>query len=129
VVAIFFMLIGSNILRRVTWTVAALLTPLMIIITGLGFFGFIVFEDQLSFVAVFFGTGPLALAVYTGLVQNVLSKATKYSLFDSTKEMSYIPLDDEMKSKGKAAVDVIGGRFGKAGGGVIQSTVFLLLPS
>jgi len=34
-----------------------------------------------------------------------------------------------MKSKGKAAVDVIGGRFGKAGGGVIQSTVFLLLPS
>jgi len=123
------MLIGSNILRRVTWTVAALLTPLMIIITGLGFFGFIVFEDQLSFVAVFFGTGPLALAVYTGLVQNVLSKATKYSLFDSTKEMSYIPLDDEMKSKGKAAVDVIGGRFGKAGGGVIQSTVFLLLPS
>lgn len=57
------MLIGSNILRRVTWTVAALLTPFMIVVTGLGFFGFIVFEDQLSFVAVFFGTGPLALAV------------------------------------------------------------------
>jgi len=71
------MLIGSNILRRVTWTVAAMLTPLMIVITGLGFFGFIVFEEQLSFVAVFLGTGPLALAVYTGLVQNVLSKATK----------------------------------------------------
>jgi AAA family ATP:ADP antiporter len=43
--AIFFMLIGSNILRRVTWSVAALLTPLMIVITGLGFFGFIVFEE------------------------------------------------------------------------------------
>jgi len=39
------MLIGSNILRRVTWSVAALLTPLMIVITGLGFFGFIVFEE------------------------------------------------------------------------------------
>jgi len=61
--AIFFMLIGSNILRRVTWSFAALLTPAMILITGIGFFGFIVFEKHLEFIAVFLGTGPLALAV------------------------------------------------------------------
>jgi len=128
--AIVFMLVGSNILRRVSWTVAALITPVMILITGILFFTFIVFSDTVGmWVAMFFGTGPLAMAVLVGMVQNVLSKATKYSLFDSTKEMSYIPLDDELKSKGKAAVDVVGGRFGKAGGGVIQSTVFLLIPS
>lgn len=57
------MLIGSNILRRVSWSFAALLTPAMILITGIGFFGFIVFEGQLEFIAVFLGTGPLALAV------------------------------------------------------------------
>lgn len=128
--AIFFMLIGSNILRRVSWSVAATFTPVMILFTGLAFFSFITYESTLGLeVAAFFSTGPLVLIVGIGMAQNVLSKATKYSLFDSTKEMSYIPLDDEMKTKGKAAVDVIGGRLGKSGGGLIQSTVFILMPS
>jgi len=128
--AIFFMLIGSNILRRVSWATAATFTPVMILCTGLAFFSFIVFDDSMGLeIAAFLGTGPLAMVVMIGMAQNVLSKATKYSLFDSTKEMSYIPLDDEMKTKGKAAVDVIGGRFGKSAGGLIQSTLFILVPS
>ncbi len=128
--AIFFMLIGSNILRKVSWSTAATFTPVMILCTGLAFFSFIVFDDSMGLqVAAFLGTGPLAMVVMIGTIQNVLSKATKYSLFDSTKEMSYIPLDDELKTKGKAAVDVIGGRFGKGGGAIIQSTFFLMFPT
>ncbi len=126
-VAIFFMLVGANILRMVSWSVAAIFTPLMILATGAAFFSFIIFESSFGLqVAAFLGTGPLAMIVVIGMMQNVLSKGVKYSLFDSTKEMSYIPLDDEMKTKGKAAVDVIGGRLGKAGGALIQSTAFLI---
>jgi AAA family ATP:ADP antiporter len=128
--AIFFMLVGSNILRRVKWKTAAMLTPLMTLITGASFFAFILFDEELiPYVSLITTVQPLALAITIGMIQNVLSKATKYSLFDSTKEMAYIPLDDELKSKGKAAVDVVGGRFGKSGGGIIQSTFFILFPA
>lgn len=128
--AIVFMIIGSNILRLVSWSTAALLTPLMILITGMAFFTFIVFDNQIAmYMSGILVSTPVAMAVAIGTVQNVLSKSTKYSLFDSTKEMAYIPLDDELKSKGKAAVEVVGGRLGKSGGAAIQSTLFILFPS
>ncbi|GHU11041.1 hypothetical protein FACS189449_01680 [Alphaproteobacteria bacterium] len=121
IATVLFMLIGTNILRRCTWFTAAMMTPITILGTGLIFFAFIIFRKELDPVISSFG-GLTVLGVVTavGLIQNVLSKGVKYSLFDPTKEQSYIPLDDELKSKGKAAVDVIGGRAGKSGGALIQ---------
>ncbi len=128
-VAIIVMIIGSNILRKLSWKTAAMITPLIILLTGVMFFGLIFFNDSISlYLTGILVSSPLVVAVNVGMVQNILSKATKYSLFDSTKEMSYIPLDNELKSKGKAAVDVIGGRLGKAGGAVIQSSFFIIFP-
>lgn len=66
------------------------------------------------------GTTPLMLAVMVGAAQNILSKGAKYALFDPCKEMAYIPLDSESKTKGKAAVDVIGNPLGKSGGSFLQ---------
>lgn len=130
IAAIAFMFVGSNILRRVSWQTAAMFTPLMMLVTGLAFFAFVFFGDVVSlYLTGILAYTPLQLAVMVGTAQNVLAKATKYSLFDATKEMSYIPLDEELKTKGKAAVDVVGGRLGKSGGGFIQSTFFLLIPS
>jgi AAA family ATP:ADP antiporter len=66
-----------------------MLTPLMMLITGLAFFAFILFATELDpYITMFTAMSPLVLAVTIGMVQNVLSKATKYSLFDSTKEMA-----------------------------------------
>ncbi|WP_032139269.1 ATP/ADP exchange transporter Tlc1 [Rickettsia tamurae] len=129
-VAIAFMLIGSNILRKVSWLTAAMITPLMMLITGVAFFAFIFFDSVIAMhLTGILASGPLALAVMIGMIQNVLSKGVKYSLFDATKNMAYIPLDKDLRVKGQAAVEVIGGRFGKSGGAIIQSTFFILFPA
>lgn len=92
----------------------------MIGVTGLGFFATNQFAGAMAPVAALVGMTPLMLSVILGAAQNILSKSSKYSLFDPCKEMAYIPLDQESKTKGKAAIDVIGNPLGKSGGALIQ---------
>lgn len=126
---IIMMIIGNNILRRLSWKSAALVTPVMVLLTSVVFFSFIMYSNVKSPFIPFMGTSLtlVMVAVLVGMFQNVLSKSTKYSLFDSTKQMAYIPLDSELKVKGQAAVEVIGGRAGKSGGAFIQSTLLMLV--
>ena len=57
------------------------------------FFALILFNDALVPMITSLGTTPLMLAVFVGAAQNIISKGSKYSLFDPCKEMAYIPLD------------------------------------
>jgi AAA family ATP:ADP antiporter len=116
--------IGSYILNFVSWRFAALLTPLAILLSGSIFYIFSIYQNEISGIITI---SPMTIAVISGFIQNVMSKATKYAFFDATKEIAYIPLDDNLKSKGKAAADIIGGRLGKSGGAVIQ-WIMLLVP-
>ena len=129
VCSMIFMLLSAHILRIFGWFIGAMFTPIMMLVTGGVFFAFVVFNTHLS---EFFGSwniNILATAVMLGTIQNVLTKGTKYSLFDATKEMAYIPANEHIKSKGKAAVDVVGARGAKSGGAFVQSLLFMLFPS
>lgn len=124
-VTIILMIVGANIVRAFGWLTGALLTPLMLLATGGLFFCFILFGSSMSWLTIAMGVTPVLMAVAIGTIQNALTKGTKYALFDPTKEMAYIPLDDELKVKGKAAVDGVGGRLGKSGGAIIQQIMLL----
>eukprot|EP01041_Mallomonas_annulata_P003216 gene3216-6359_t len=115
------MLVGARIVNF-GWRVGALMTPAMMALLAVPFFGFITFGGTSSHKA-------LLIAVYIGLVQNVFSKATKYAIFDPTKEMTYIPLDVDAKTKGKAAIDVLGARLGKSGGALSQQLLVVAFGS
>lgn len=126
ILTLLLMVIGSNILRKYGWFYAAIASPLLTLTAGSIFFGMVLFENQFSSFLSVFNMDMIYMTAWVGLIQNALNKASYYSLFSPTKEMAYIPLDPELKSKGKAAVDVVGARCGKAGGAFLQQILLLI---
>lgn len=119
--------ISGNAVRKFGWTFTALLTPTILLLTSIGFFGFFFLKPYLPDVAILpvLGATPLALVVFFGSAQNILSRAAKYTVFDATKEMAFVPLGSEGKQKGKAVIDGVVSRLGKSGGSVIHQTLLL----
>jgi AAA family ATP:ADP antiporter len=71
----------------------------------------------------------LQIIVFMGAIQNIVSKAAKYEFFEPAKELSYIAVDEELRTKGKAFIEVIGARLGKSTGAVIQWVLLSLFTS
>lgn len=114
------------VIRKISWKANAMITPIMMFVTGIGFFSFLLFKDT-SFgkLAIYLGTTPLAVGVFFGSMQNCLARASKYTFFDATKELAFIPLSKESKLKGKAAIDGVGSRLGKSGGSVVHQGLLM----
>lgn len=120
----------SWIIRTQGWRFTALIAPLVLLFSSAAFFLFLFLQDSLGVVTVgLMSVSPLAIVVFCGAIQNCLSKACKYSVFDATKEMSFIPLSHEMKMRGKAAIDGVGSRLGKSGGSLIHQALLVLFTS
>lgn len=120
-------IVTGNAIRRMGWTWTAMLTPGILFVTSVLFFSFMLFDSHLVGVgSLLGGISPLAVAVFFGSSQNALSRAAKYTVYDSTKEMAFIPLDSESKLMGKAAIDGVGSRLGKSTGAFIHQVLLLL---
>ena len=118
-------LISGSFIRKFGWKATALLTPVIEIVTCLGFF-FFLFIKQFTSISSIYGLSPLVLCVLFGSLENVLSRSAKYTVFDSTKEMAFIPLSKEDRLKGKSAIDGIGSRLGKSGSSLILQILLII---
>lgn len=120
----------GNTIKKFGWTISALVTPTIMLVTGFFFFSFILLQStKLAVLASLLGVTPLAMSVFFGSMQNCVTRSCKYTLFDATKEMSFIPLSDECKLKGKAAIDGVGSRLGKSGGALFHQSLLMIFGS
>jgi len=121
-------LIGVNVVRKFSWYVSAMTTPVVLLVTGSLFFALVIFGDT-CFGHVAGGICATMAAAWIGLFQNIAARVAKSGFFNTTREMAYIPLDAELKVKGKAAVDVLSNSVGKLGGAAIQQSLLVLIPA
>lgn len=119
--------VSGNFIRRCSWTTSALMTPLITLVSGSLFF-FCVVSHNMNISSVFaaLGASPLMLTVMFGSLHSCMARACKQTLFDATKEMSFIPLDTESKLNGKAAIDGVGSRIGKSGGSIVHQGLLIV---
>lgn len=114
-------------IRRYSWTFNAVIPAVIMLVTGIAFFLLVLFPNSgLTWISAAMGSSPLALSVALGGFQNCLGRASKYTIFDATKEIAFIPLSQESKQKGKAAIDGVGSRIGKSGGSAIHQSLLLV---
>jgi len=120
----------SLMVTRLGWTFTAIITPVLMTTLAVGFFTFMFCGNSLmAFSSALFGLTPFAMTVYCGSIQNCLSKAGKYSVFDASKELAFLPLDSESKLKGKAAIDGLGSGIGKSGSSLTYQGFIIALGS
>jgi AAA family ATP:ADP antiporter len=126
VITILLIFFFKGVVERFGWLKGALFTPLVLLATSIPFFAFMLFQEPLTPYVAWMGVTPVMAAVLIGSAQQIFSKSAKFSMFDPTKEMAYIPLDPEMKTKGKAAIDVTGYSFSKALGGYLTALLLAI---
>lgn len=123
------LILSGNVIRRYGWTTTALITPLIWLFTSIGFFTCMLVGENsvISDALVAFMNIPMySLVLLFGSVQICLGRAAKYTVFDETKEIAFIPLPKEEQRKGKAVVDGIASRFGKSGGSLTIQVLLIL---
>jgi AAA family ATP:ADP antiporter len=118
------MLLSPTLFRLWRWHGVASATPRFMMAAGLPFFA-----GSALFARAYPGGGAAtpalqALAV-SGALLLVFAKGAKFSMFKPAEEMVYIGLDDQSRTKGKAAIDVAGAQTGKSAGSVLQQVLLV----
>lgn len=119
------MVLSRVMLHRLGYRVAVLFTPLVMLCAGGLFFAVAVSVALGGEEEAIQGSAKLNVAAYAGAIAVLVSKSAKYAVFDATKEMVFIPLDEESRSVGKAAIDVVAYRLSKSGGSFVLQFVLL----
>jgi len=120
------MFLSPILFTKIGWKGVANLTPVLMTFGGCAFFALCSafhVTGQLGMTAI--AQQILPFTAIAGSVLYVLSRGSKFSLFKPSQEMVYIKMDESQRTKGKAAVDVIGANVGKSGASLLQQALLV----
>jgi AAA family ATP:ADP antiporter len=109
--AVSALFITPFLLKKCRWVIASLITPLCLLITEMAFF-FAIWSPSLA--------GNLNFLIFLGSLFFCLVRAAKYTLFDTSKEISFLLLSPLEKMQGKLVIDGMCARAGRGGGSLIS---------
>jgi ATP:ADP antiporter, AAA family len=108
------------VLQRYRWLVAALVTPICLLLTeGL----FFIFLRAQSVGHLWFGWTEaewIMVVVVLGSIQYCICRGAKYTLFDASKEIAFVWMPDFQRMKGKLVVDGLCARLGRGGASMLS---------
>lgn len=118
--AISALIITPYLLKRCRWVVASLVTPVCLLITEGAFF-FSIWHPALA--------SQLELLVILGSIFFCVVRAAKYTLFDTSKEISFVLLPPLEKMQGKLVVDGMCARLGRGSGSFLTLALIQIFGS
>lgn len=121
--AIFALVLTPFCLQKFKWSTSALIMPVLMVFLTFSFF-FIIYCGKLGMLSTH---SYLALAITFGSMHFCLGRSIKYTFFDATKELAFIPLDHEGQVKGKLIIDGIGSRLGRGTSSLLSIVLFFIM--
>ncbi|MCC6127667.1 MAG: hypothetical protein IT584_00490, partial [Chlamydiae bacterium] len=109
--AVSALVITPILVKRCRWVVASLITPVCLVLTEGAFFLILWFP---------FKEMPLDLLVFLGSIFFCCVRAAKFTLFDTSKELSLLLLPPLEKMQGKLIIDGICSRVGRGGASILS---------
>jgi AAA family ATP:ADP antiporter len=110
--------IFSPFIKKYGWKKTSLIPPIIWTLGTVTLFSCLYLERQgiskVDIMHMLLNIPVLDLILAAGTWQMFMGKAAKYTIFDQTKEMAYIPLPLEEKRKYKAVIDGLLSRLGKS---------------
>lgn len=111
------MVVSSFLLKKMKFKHSLLVTPVTLSFIGAMFYYAI------------FAKMDTVYIVYLGAIMGICTKSLKYSFFDPNKEIAYIPMSQEIKTKGKATIEVISNPLGKSGSSLVLQFLIITFGS
>ncbi|QEK38549.1 Npt1/Npt2 family nucleotide transporter [Candidatus Cytomitobacter primus] len=116
----------KQLMKKASWRTIAMLIPVSLIVLTTVFY--IALFNSGIYMHIF-NKSNLRIIAIIGAIYYICNRFLKYALFDPIKEIAYIPLGKEERLKGKAMIDVFGGKLSKATSGYIQALLLMIVPS